>query len=238
MSKVKVFNNSIFGELPVIVVDEEELFGAIEAALALTFVDPHKAVKNHVDGDDWTVHPVTDALGRTQQKKFINESGLYSLIFGAAKQGNNLEIKEKAKQFKRWVTKEVLPAIRREGTYSVPTLTPNEAIALSLKQTAELMMKFPLYENKLEQVERKVDEQITLHSGEQTRVKKAVLTRVCQFEQDKEARKPLFRLLYKELYERYEVPSYKDILRKDLQEVLQFVSVWRPKQSDLDRVAN
>ena len=117
MNQPQIFNHSMFGDLPVIISDGTEWFGATEAAKALSFSDPHKAVVNHVDEDDSTVRPVTDSLGRTQQKKFINESGLYSLIFGAARQGNNPEIQEKAKQFKRWVTSEVLPTIRKTGGY-------------------------------------------------------------------------------------------------------------------------
>ncbi|WP_031405323.1 phage antirepressor KilAC domain-containing protein [Geobacillus vulcani] len=112
----KVFNHEVFGELPVLVVGGVEWFGGVEAAKALSFSDPHKAIANHVDEEDSTVHPVLTSGGK-QNKKFINESGLYSLIFGAAKQGNNPEIKEKAKQFKRWVTAEVLPTIRKTGGY-------------------------------------------------------------------------------------------------------------------------
>lgn len=121
MNQLQTFNNNMFGELPVIVVNGVEWFGATEAATALSFSDPHKAINNHVDEDDSTVHPVTDALGRSQNKKFINESGLYALIFGAAKQGNNQEIKEKAKAYKRWVTSEVLPSIRKTGGYGIDT---------------------------------------------------------------------------------------------------------------------
>ena len=73
-------------------------------------------------------------MGRKQQKKFTNESGLYSLVFGAAKQGNNPEIKEKAKAFKRWVTSEVLPTIRKFGSYSA--LMPKN-FADSLRLLAE-----------------------------------------------------------------------------------------------------
>lgn len=62
------------------------------------------------------VHAVLTDGGR-QNKKFINESGIYSLIFGAARQGNNPEIREKAKEFKRWVTGEILPSIRKHGAY-------------------------------------------------------------------------------------------------------------------------
>ncbi|MED3782838.1 phage antirepressor KilAC domain-containing protein [Geobacillus stearothermophilus] len=116
MTDVQIFNHSMFGELPVVVVEGVEWFGGVEAAKALSFSDPHKAIANHVDEEDSTVHPVLTSGGK-QNKKFINESGLYSLIFGAAKQGNNPEIKEKAKQFKRWVTTEVLPTIRKTGGY-------------------------------------------------------------------------------------------------------------------------
>ncbi|WP_044737256.1 phage antirepressor KilAC domain-containing protein [Geobacillus kaustophilus] len=112
----KVFKHEMFGELPVVVVGGVEWFGGVEAAKALGFLKPHDALANHVDEEDSAVHVVLTSGGR-QSKKFINESGLYSLIFGAAKQGNNPEIREKAKQFKRWVTAEVLPTIRKTGGY-------------------------------------------------------------------------------------------------------------------------
>ncbi|QQE75687.1 phage antirepressor KilAC domain-containing protein [Brevibacillus composti] len=117
MDKPQIFNHQMFGELPVIIVDGVEWFGATEAAEALSFAKPHDAISNHVDEDDSATYGVTDSLGRSQQKKFINESGLYSLIFGAAKQGKNLGIQDKAKAFKRWVTGEVLPTIRKTGGY-------------------------------------------------------------------------------------------------------------------------
>lgn len=116
MNQLQVFNHSMFGELPVLVVGGVEWFGGTESAKALGFSKPHDAIANHVDEEDSAVHVVLTGGGR-QSKKFINESGLYSLIFGAAKQGNNPEIREKAKQFKRWVTAEVLPTIRKTGGY-------------------------------------------------------------------------------------------------------------------------
>ena len=77
------------------------------AALELT--NPHKALADHVDTDDLTQREVTDNLGRKQLTNHVNESGLYALIFGSRK--------ESAKRFKRWVTSEVLPAIRKDGYY-------------------------------------------------------------------------------------------------------------------------
>src|SRR5690606_23792826 len=144
MNKPQIFDHQTFGRLPVVVIDGVEWFGATEAAKALSFSDPHKAIINHVDEDDSTVHPVIDSLGRTQQKKFINESGIYNLIFGAAKQGNNTEIREKARQFKRWVTSEVLPTIRKHGGYHTPDKIeevysqPNAAISKLIERNEYL----------------------------------------------------------------------------------------------------
>ncbi|WP_339193115.1 phage antirepressor KilAC domain-containing protein [Paenibacillus sp. FSL W8-1287] len=120
MSQQQIFKNEMFGELPVLVVSGVEWFGATEAAKALSFSNPYTAIPNHVDEDDLSDQEVMDSLGRKQTKKFINESGLYSLIFGAAKQGNNPGIQAKAKSYKRWVTSEVLPAIRKHGGYLTP----------------------------------------------------------------------------------------------------------------------
>lgn len=119
MSRPQIFNHPMFGSLPVIFVEGAEWFGAVEAATALSFAKPHDAVSNHVDEEDSAVHGVQTS-GGLQNKKFINESGLYSLVFGAAKQGNNPEIQARAKEFKRWVTSEVLPAIRQHGGYLTP----------------------------------------------------------------------------------------------------------------------
>lgn len=144
MNKQKIFKHSLFGDLPVLVINGIEWFGATEAAKALGFSNPHKAIDHHVEDEDCTVHTVLTDGGK-QNKKFINESGLYSLIFGAARQGNNPEIKAKAKQFKRWVTSEVLPSIRQHGGYLTPTkieevlLNPDTIIDLAqrLKQANE-----------------------------------------------------------------------------------------------------
>lgn len=155
MNQIQKFVHPVFGELPVMVNDGVEWFGAVDAARVLSFSDPHKAIVNHVEEDDSTVHPVIDNLGRTQQKKFLNESGLYSLIFGAAKQGNNPEIKDKAKMFKRWVTTDVLPSIRKHGAYLTESTlekalsSPDFLIELATKLKNEQQARIQA-ENKLE----------------------------------------------------------------------------------------
>lgn len=115
-------------------------FNANDVCAALEFVNPHKAVADHVDTDDLTKREVTDALGRRQRANFINESGLYALILGSTK--------EAAKRFKRWVTSEVLPAIRKTGAYvgrgASPALpAPTQDRVSSLLLIGEAVAKVP-----------------------------------------------------------------------------------------------
>jgi len=156
MNQIQSFNHPAFGELPVIVVNNVEWFGATEAAKALSFTNPHKAIENHVETEDCTVHTVL-TNGGTQQKKFINESGLYSLILGAAKQGNNLEIRAKAKEFKRWVTSEVLPSIRKHGAYM--TQETLEKALTSPDFLIQLATRLKEEQEKRIAAERKLEEQ-------------------------------------------------------------------------------
>lgn len=88
----------------------EVWFVANDVCTALGLTNPHKALADHVDEDDLTRREVTDNLGRQQLTNHVNESGLYALIFGSRK--------PEAKRFKRWVTSEVLPAIRKDGYYA------------------------------------------------------------------------------------------------------------------------
>ena len=86
------------------------LFIAKQVCDILGFKNPWDALKNHVDSDDIFKLEMNDRLNRKQTVNCVNESGLYALIFGSKL--------PKAKQFKRWVTNEVLPAIRKQGCYS------------------------------------------------------------------------------------------------------------------------
>ncbi|MDR2451409.1 MAG: hypothetical protein LBE85_06480 [Candidatus Accumulibacter sp.] len=87
-------------------------FNASDVCDALEMGNPSQAIKSHVDADDLQKLEVIDNLGRTQRANHVNESGLYALILGSTK--------DAAKRFKRWVTGEVLPAIRKTGVYAVP----------------------------------------------------------------------------------------------------------------------
>lgn len=105
----KTFSNNEFGDIRVLENNNEPWFVGKDIAMVLKYNEPSKAITRHVDEDDRIKHPITDKLGREQESWMINESGLYSLILSSKL--------ENAKKFKKWITSEVLPSIRKHGAY-------------------------------------------------------------------------------------------------------------------------
>lgn len=108
MDELKVFKNQEFGSVRTLVIDKEPWFVGKDVAAALGYRDTSDALKKHVDNDDKLTRRFADS-GQNREMYIINESGLYSLILSSKL--------ESAKRFKRWVTSEVLPAIRKNGAY-------------------------------------------------------------------------------------------------------------------------
>ena len=100
--------NDMFGELKIVMIDNDPWFVGREVAEKLGYSNPQKAVREHVDDEDKGMNEMFTPGGK-QNTIIINESGLYSLILKS-------KLPE-AKQFKRWVTSEVLPSIRKDGGY-------------------------------------------------------------------------------------------------------------------------
>lgn len=115
-----------FGELRTVEIDGEPWFVGKDVAAALGYAKERNALDKHVDKDDALKRGVTDSMGRTQQMTIINESGLYSLILSSKLPS--------AKEFKHWVTSEVLPSIRKNGAYirNQENMTPAEIVARGL----------------------------------------------------------------------------------------------------------
>ncbi|EGQ1709774.1 phage antirepressor [Staphylococcus pseudintermedius] len=113
MQELQIFN---FEELPVrtLTVDDEPYFVGKDVAEILGYSKARNAIAKHVDFEDKKDAPIQGPLGGTQKMTIINESGLYSLIFSSKL--------ESAKRFKRWVTSEVLPAIRKHGIYATDSV--------------------------------------------------------------------------------------------------------------------
>lgn len=108
MNKIMIFKNEKFGEIRSLKIDNEPWFVGKDIAKALGYTRPSDAISSHVDEEDKLTRQFT-VSGQNRNMKIINESGLYSLILGSKL--------DSAKKFKRWVTSEVLPQIRKTGGY-------------------------------------------------------------------------------------------------------------------------
>nr|WP_312985548.1 phage antirepressor [Clostridioides sp.] len=112
--KVQIFSHSEFGEIRGLEIKGEPWFVGKDVASGLGYKNTKDALLTHIDKDDKDEVAIPDSIGRKQNTSIINESGLYSLILSSRLPS--------AKKFKRWVTSEVLPSIRKHGGY----LTPNK----------------------------------------------------------------------------------------------------------------
>ena len=115
MCEMKIYENSEFGSVRTFTLDDVPYFSGKDVAEALGYTNPQKALRDHVDFEDKTVNELFTVNGT--MGILINESGLYSLVL-SSKLPN-------AKKFKRWITNEVLPAIRKHGVYAVNELLEN-----------------------------------------------------------------------------------------------------------------
>ena len=146
MNDLQIFKNEEFGEIRTVDIDGEIWFVGKDIAQALGYSKERDAIAKHVEEDDATKHGITDNLGRVQQTTIINESGLYALVLGSRL--------ENAKKFKKWITGEVIPSIRKNGGYLAgqESMTPEQIVANALivaqniiqdrdKQIAEMQPK-------------------------------------------------------------------------------------------------
>lgn len=125
MNEIKIFNNPEFGEIRTVSINNEPWFVGKDVAYVLGYNDTNQAIRKHVDEEDKLTRQF-DGTGQNRDMTIINESGLYSLILSSKLPG--------AKKFKRWVTSEVLPSLRKYGGY-IPgqnDMTDEELMAKAL----------------------------------------------------------------------------------------------------------
>ena len=134
MNELKIFNNPDFGEVRTLSIDGEPWFVGKDVAAILGYAKPLNALATHIDEDDSLKQGLIDSMGREQNAIFINESGLYSLVLSSKL--------PTAKAFKRWITRDVIPSIRKNGGYIAgqESMTAEELMAKALlvaKKTIE-----------------------------------------------------------------------------------------------------
>ena len=149
---LQIFKNTSFGEVRVLEEQGSSLFCAADVCRALQYVNPRDALAKHCEEEDVAKRDTLTTKGM-QAMSYVTESGLYALIFGSKMPA--------AKEFKRWVTSEVLPAIRKSGGYMVSRpdesaedlmaralLVAQETLARSTKENKELKARVEVAESK------------------------------------------------------------------------------------------
>lgn len=226
MNELQIFSNPEFGEIRTVTIDGEPWFVGNDIANALGYSKAGEALRTNIDDVDSTLVGVMDARGREQKTKVINESGLYSLIFGSKL--------ESAKKFKRWVTSDVLPSIRKTGSYSQKQLpmTTDEKIQLLAQGNVELNEKIDNVRDELEAL--KMD--LPILPIEADRITEAVKKKGVSVlggknspaYSDRGLRQRLYNNLYANLKYNFGVRSYKSIKRSQTDKAIEVILRYEP----------
>lgn len=171
-NKVQVFNSDVFGEVRTVTIDDEVWFVGKDIADKLGYSASRNAIARHVDNDDKTTAPIQcGSVSGVNDMLCINESGVYALILSSKLPS--------AKEFKHWITKEVIPSLRKTGSYSIVNrnnLSPQlqaigqifDTLVMIETRQNETMEKIVEVEEKVETVESKVsDTEVRLDKAEE-----------------------------------------------------------------------
>lgn len=226
MNEIQIFNNPEFGNIRTVVIDGEPWFVGVDIAKALGYKKPTDAVNNNVDEGDSTREGVCDRNNHIQQAIVINESGMYSLIFGSKL--------ESAKKFKKWVTSEVLPSIRRTGAYGQPQFprTTQAQIQLLAQGNVELNQRV----DGLEERFNKLEADMPVFTIDAKRIQDAVRKKAVEIlggkesnaYKDKSTRTYVFADVQCMLRRNFEVKRYEEIKHCQTDDALRLIDEHKP----------
>ncbi|WP_416349738.1 BRO family protein [Mammaliicoccus lentus] len=214
-NELQIFKNSSFGNLEVLTIEGKQLFPAIKVAEILGYSNPRKAVRDHTKERGVTIRSVIDSLGRNQDKKFIDEGNLYRLITKSKL--------PQAEQFEEWVFDDVLPTLRKTGSYQAKPLTTSQQIQLIAQGNTELDERVTA-----------IEENYPIMHGEAKHIQKLVAIKVAEIVRNKfngyykAVSKKLFAELYKSIKNVFQVTTYTSIPRGRYQEAVKYVERWQP----------
>lgn len=215
MEQLKIFESEEFGQVRTVTRDGEVWFIARDVAEALGYANASDAISKHVDREDKGVAKC-DTPGGTQELTVINESGLYSLIL-SSKLGS-------AKRFKRWVTSEVLPAIRKTGSYDMSRLSKEMRAILNCDE------RIVIIDDRVTNLENCM----TIDYGQQTvlgdEVNKAVLDALGGKHSNayNEIGKKVFAECNRDLKHYFHVNARNNVPKKRYEEAVQYIQRWKP----------
>lgn len=221
MNQLQIFKNEEFGEVRSLLINNEPCFVGKDVALILGYNNPQKAIRDHIDEDDKRTERIVHPQGGTQDTVIINESGLYSLILSSKL--------PTAKKFKRWVTNEVLPSIRKYGVYQVPD-DPMIALKLMFEATEQTNDRVKVIDSRVTNLENTT----TVDSRKQYTLRKiasATAVRVLGGKDSQaylELHHKVFCQLWRDYKDYFKIPSYRDTLKIDFEKAKEYLQGWRP----------
>ncbi|MCJ0918665.1 BRO family protein [Mammaliicoccus sciuri] len=213
-NELQIFKNSSFGNLEVLTIEGKQWFPAIKVAEILGYANPRKAIRDHSKEKGVTIRSVL-SNGGTQNKKFIDEGNLYRLITKSKL--------PQAEQFEEWVFDDVLPTLRKTGSYQVKPLTTSEQIQLIAKGNTELDERVTA-----------IEESYPIMHGQAKHIQQLVARKVAEIVRNKfngyykETSKKLFAEIYRSIKKIFQVPTYNSIPRGRYEEAVKFIEQWQP----------
>ncbi|HDH4656077.1 TPA: ORF6C domain-containing protein [Staphylococcus aureus] len=226
MQELQTFN---FEELPVrtLEVDGEPYFIGKDVADILGYANGRDALSKHVDAEDKLTSQIATA-GQNRNVTIINESGLYSLIFSSKL--------ENAKRFKRWVTSEVLPTLRKTGAYQIPS-DPMQALRLMFEATEQTKQEIKNVKDDV--IDLKENQK--LDAGDYNFLTRTINQRVAHIQRlhaitNQKQRSELFRDINSEVKKMTGASSRTNVRQKHFDDVIEMIANWFPSQATLYRI--
>lgn len=214
MEQLKIFESEEFGQVRTISIDGEPWFVGKDVAISLEYSNPQKALRDHVEEEDRTVNDSFTVNGT--KGILINESGLYSLILSSKLPS--------ARKFKRWVTSEVLPVIRKTGSYE-------------MDDYSQEMKAILMHDKKLVKIDNRVtdlENHMTIDYGQQTvlgdEVNKAVLDALGGKYSNayNEIGKKVFAECNRDLKHYFHINARNNVPKRRFEEAVQYIQRWKP----------
>lgn len=213
MNSLQIFNSEEFGEIRTVIIDGEPWFCMTDICKALEISNTSQA-KTRLNADGVITNEVIDSIGRKQNANFVNEPNMYKLIFQSRK--------ESAERFTDWVTSEVLPAIRKTGSYQKP-MTVAEQIQLLAQGNQD-------HEERIE----KLENTMTIDYGQQKYLGDLVSRVVIEVLGGKKSNaydeigKKVFAECNRDVKTYFDVNARNNIPKLRYQEAVEYIKEWQP----------
>ena len=217
MNELQIFNFDT-QDIRVLEKDGEPWFVGKDVATVLGYKDTVNALKSHIDEEDKLGWQITTS-GQKRNVTVINESGLYSLVLSSKL--------ESAKRFKRWVTSEVLPQLRKTGTYTT------NSMELALQAALDHERKIKAIETDVDYLKNNMRIDGVQQQQIQATAKESIIHALGGKESIayKEISKKAFSAFWNEFKQYFKVPRYGDLPKMKMDEAIRFIELWRPSTS-------